>query len=552
MMSSTPSSAASPANIAPAPVQSVKTPSADNMGAVALDASIPVSGIGPTKNWVIPPRPKPGRKPATDTPPTKRKAQNRAAQRAFRERRAARVGELEEQLKETEEERQKRETTMHNQIALQSAKISKLEEDVQRFSEEANIWRDRYFELQRKFEDESKEKDAAFMEMSYLRNGSKATGTNAVPLPPRRQQNPQNNQTAPVMQNEVQTDLSNEPRGCGGCTATSSCACLETAMSIATSGCGKCTAGSHCECLDETLKAAEMEITMGHELKRPLSTCPASDDIKRPRFSIEQPPHHEIDFTAQFSQTRPRLMTHRSSQDHLIPSSTAAPAESCGFCAEGTYCACAEALEAPNAVIEAVCENRPAPLLNEVTPPPSDTDGNSPDVHGVKLPSLHPNHRIHHSLQSGSDNTATIPNLLKIPAKQPYSGHDSTLKGPGSCKQCQEDPRSGLFCRSLAAMRASNGSTSEMSGDCCGGLNAADGGCCRKQDSSSSLTLSCADTYKTLAIHKKFNQATDDISDWLPKLQTSLPCQTGRAPLDIEAASVMNVLKYFDVRFGRS
>src|SRR4051812_14305202 len=53
-----------------------------------------------SKEWVIPPRPKPGRKPATDTPPTKRKAQNRAAQRAFRERRAARVGELEEQMEE--------------------------------------------------------------------------------------------------------------------------------------------------------------------------------------------------------------------------------------------------------------------------------------------------------------------------------------------------------------------------------------------------------------------------------------------------------------------
>jgi hypothetical protein len=551
MMSSTPSSAASPANIAPAPVLAVKTSNADNMTAMALDATMPISGIGPTKNWVIPPRPKPGRKPATDTPPTKRKAQNRAAQRAFRERRAARVGELEEQLKETEEERQKRESAMHNQIALQSAKISKLEEDVQRFSEEANTWRHRYFELQRRLEDESMEKDAAVMELAYLRNGSRATGTNAVPLPPRRQQNSQRNQPAPMMQNEVPTALANEPLGCGGCTTTSSCACLETAMSIATSGCGKCTAESHCECLDETLKAAEMEITMDHDLKRPLSAAPASDDIKRPRFLIG-PQQQEIDFTAQFSQTRPPLTRHRSSQDHLIPSSTRAPAESCGFCAEGTYCACAEVVEAPNAIIEADHTNRLAPLLNEVTPPPSDTDGNSPDVHGIKLPPLHPNHRIHHSLQPGSDNTAVIPSLLNIPAKQSYPGQESTPKGPGSCKQCQEDPRSGLFCRSLAAIRASNGFASEKSGDCCGGLNAADGGCCRKQDSSSGLTLSCAETYKTLAVHENFDQASDNIGDWLPKLHTSLPRQNGRAPLDIEAASVMNVLKYFDVRFGRS
>ncbi len=131
-MSSTPSSVASPANIAPAPALPVKTLNEEKMATSNSNSSMPTSSIGPTKNWVVPPRPKPGRKPATDTPPTKRKAQNRAAQRAFRERRAARVGELEEQLKETEEERQIRERTMHNQIALQSAKILKLEEDVQR------------------------------------------------------------------------------------------------------------------------------------------------------------------------------------------------------------------------------------------------------------------------------------------------------------------------------------------------------------------------------------------------------------------------------------
>jgi hypothetical protein len=551
-MPSAPLSAASPANIAPARVLSFKTPSTDNMAAMALDSSISISSIGPTKTWVVPPRPKPGRKPATDTPPTKRKAQNRAAQRAFRERRAARVGELEEQLKETEEERQKRESTMHSQIALQSAKISRLEEDVQRFSEEANTWRNRYFELRQKLENEARDKDAALMELSYLRNGSKATGTKAVPLPPRRQEHPQNSETFAVTQNEVQTSSANESLGCGGCTATSRCACLETAMSIATSGCGKCTVGSHCECLDETLKAAEMEITMEHELKRPLSIGPAQDDIKRRRFLIEQTPQNEIDFTARFSQNRPRLPTHRSSQGHLMPPSTSVPAESCGFCAEGTYCACAEAPGAPNGPSEADHHNRLAPLLNEVTPPPSDTDGKSPDVHSFKLPPLHPNHRIHHSFQSESDNSAAIPNLLNIPAQQSYSGHESTSEGPGSCKQCQEDPRSGLFCRSLAAIRASNGSTNGMSESCCRGLNAADDSCCRKGEDNSNLTLSCAEAYKTLAIHKNFDQATDSICDWLPKLQTSLPRQAGRAPLDIEAASVMNVLKYFDVRFGRN
>ena len=56
--------------------------------------------IGISKNWVLPPRNKPGRKAALEKPPTKRQEQNRAAQKAFRERKAARVGELERENSE--------------------------------------------------------------------------------------------------------------------------------------------------------------------------------------------------------------------------------------------------------------------------------------------------------------------------------------------------------------------------------------------------------------------------------------------------------------------
>ena len=42
-----------------------------------------VTTIQTSKDWVLPPRPKPGRKPSVDTPASKRKAQNRAAQKSF-------------------------------------------------------------------------------------------------------------------------------------------------------------------------------------------------------------------------------------------------------------------------------------------------------------------------------------------------------------------------------------------------------------------------------------------------------------------------------------
>lgn len=52
----------------------------------------------------IPPRPKPGRKPATDSPSSKRKEQNREAQRAYRARKAQQCDELEEELSKRNKE----------------------------------------------------------------------------------------------------------------------------------------------------------------------------------------------------------------------------------------------------------------------------------------------------------------------------------------------------------------------------------------------------------------------------------------------------------------
>jgi hypothetical protein len=130
------------------------------------------NAIGPTKEWMLPPRPKPGRKLATDRSPNKRKAQNRAAQRAFRERRAARVGELEEQLKETEEGRQKREKAMREQIESQNDAISRLEAQVQRFSDETKAWHERYLQLEKRLAHEEQGKNAVLIKLRHLRNNS--------------------------------------------------------------------------------------------------------------------------------------------------------------------------------------------------------------------------------------------------------------------------------------------------------------------------------------------------------------------------------------------
>jgi len=514
---STPSSAGSPAAIAPAPpTLAIKTANASNMAALAPANSLPTPSMITRKEWVIPPRPKPGRKPATDTPPTKRKAQNRAAQRAFRERRAARVGELEEQLEETKEEQAKREAGMRE-------KILRLEADVERFSGELQSWRLRCDTLDRIADYERREKEAALAELSYLRNGAKATGTDAVPLPRRHRQTPQK-APEPQQFTPQPPKIDPEPLGCGGCTSTSRCACVEEAMAIATQGCGKCTLDTHCECLEEAINST-VGMTASTELKRAHSPSAEEQADKRRRQSAPSTAPStplEVDFTAQFSS---KPVARPSIQESSIQISRP-PAESCGFCDEGTFCACAEAAAAN----DRDHENRLAPLLNEVTPPPSDTDA---DGSMVKLPSMHPNH-------------------MHRPVAAPPTSNPCA-NGPGTCKQCQSDPKSGLFCRSLAAMRASSTSSAVPEG-CCGG-NAGGGGCCKSLPTAATShpppSLSVADTYKTLSTHKGFEQASDELNTWLGRLHATPPQQAGRAATEVEAASVMGVLKLFDRRFGR-
>ncbi|KAK7678154.1 hypothetical protein QCA50_018827 [Cerrena zonata] len=99
---------------APSPAKTSSATSSTNLAPSPNASGFPQ--IITSKEWVLPPRPKPGRKPSVDTPASKRKAQNRAAQRAFRERRATRVQELEEKLMEVEKDKELRELNLHNTI----------------------------------------------------------------------------------------------------------------------------------------------------------------------------------------------------------------------------------------------------------------------------------------------------------------------------------------------------------------------------------------------------------------------------------------------------
>lgn len=80
-----------------------QSPSSSTTNAREIEVGETNEKIQPKKEWVLPARAKPGRKPSEVEPPTKRKAQNRASQRAFRERRQSYLASLEAKVNEYEE-----------------------------------------------------------------------------------------------------------------------------------------------------------------------------------------------------------------------------------------------------------------------------------------------------------------------------------------------------------------------------------------------------------------------------------------------------------------
>ncbi|KXN89926.1 AP-1-like transcription factor [Leucoagaricus sp. SymC.cos] len=118
-----------------------------------------------SKEWVIQPKPKPGRKPKKDTAPTNkdedesdakgRRVQNRAAQRAFRERKQSQLAELQARIQQYEQGEIERNVALQNiakrlkeeneslrrENALLTEKISKLEKE-QQVAQEKKRWRD--------------------------------------------------------------------------------------------------------------------------------------------------------------------------------------------------------------------------------------------------------------------------------------------------------------------------------------------------------------------------------------------------------------------------
>ncbi|KAI1420056.1 hypothetical protein F5Y12DRAFT_788565 [Xylaria sp. FL1777] len=521
---------------------------------IANTAVLPPKTSITSKEWVIPPRPKPGRKPATDTPPTKRKAQNRAAQRAFRERRAARVGELEEELEEQREEHERTQQQLHHLVEGLKAEVDSLrsqcgalKDSLEKERTERVAATSELESLRRRWRDEVSSvssRNGSFMSHhGRIQSFSSQHQTSRASL---ASNGPAHRNSAiafsiPQMISPPESLVSSshpqglsDVTGCGNCSSTGSCSCVDDVLASTTVECGKCSLGTRCECLEAALNSPVTATDT--ELKRkPSHISELAPDEKRQK--AESYPN-EIDFTAMFSSKKSVSIAAPPPPTEPIPPAQPSlqPREPCGFCTESSYCMCAETAAA------AAPQTLP-PMSQQVqTPPPSEDDVGPPPMEvtstgAIKLPSLR-------SLNRNSFQSAGKPSSCRA-------------NGPGTCSQCLRDPKSGLFCRSLAASFARE--SGNTSGVCCG--SSAASGCCKSvnppaltSNSATRVSLSCADAYQTLSSHPGFERATDEIETWLPKLRAvPKPGNTlGRTALDVETASIMGVLKEFDVRFGRN
>lgn len=370
--------------------------------------------------------------------------------------------------------------------AQMNGRIRQLEADLDSCNQMLLSWRRRMQELETTIIEERKLREHAEAEVAILRNGQKH-GTDAVPLPPRKLNRQQHQAMVRETIDESQT--------------------LNPDKDVPL-GCGKCSQDTRCECIEQAFDISDIAASNADApSKRPHS--PQSDGENK-RLRQQEPQENEIDFTTHFSPKKPPNLITSASSTSISASAT--DPDPCGFCQDDTPCICAEM------AFEAI-KSEPRPSLSRI--------------------------------QSTTDQ---VPTDLA-------SSSNPCINGPGTCAQCISDANSTLFCKSLAATRSNNQQPMQISS-----AKPVASPPPTPTDSNQfpdsietpsnpqiitrGVTLSCADAYETLSRHPAFEQASLELSTWMPQLAT-VPGGKERTAFEVEAASVMGVLRFFDRRFGK-
>ncbi|KAK0663089.1 AP-1-like transcription factor [Lasiodiplodia hormozganensis] len=276
----TPANAASP----PQGPSHASTPLALAPGPGVSPYITPAMNQGPCGNsYVIPPRPKPGRKPATDDPPSKRKQQNREAQRAFRQRKTQKMEETNRELQRALDERRQqteahqREVT-HLNAALQDErqrsdglqrKVDQLTSDNDSMRQQLEFMQDKLLKLERDIEYYRRLPPQNQLTPPAWRGdaddqpapNAEARGDQAPTTAPPSASNPI---TLPPL---VRSEHAAPKDGCGRCADNGDCPCVDSLVDFS----GSNRPGRPAPDDDE-----EMEIDFTNFGKRPAATRPST------------------------------------------------------------------------------------------------------------------------------------------------------------------------------------------------------------------------------------------------------------------------------------
>ncbi|KAF3054033.1 hypothetical protein E8E11_009613 [Didymella keratinophila] len=293
---------------------------ATSSGTVATTSSTSSSGgpctpaaggptVGPTgRSYVIPPRPKPGRKPATDEPASKRKAQNRESQRAFRARKAAKVTELAEQVEVMQQKHNEEKNellneinNLHKQVHDARRALEQQCDYTKQVEEERDYWKEQHDNVLRNQPNDNGQV------INHINGRNDATAT--LYQPPASHNSPVRHSVSsfPGFGTPISDDV---PGGCSNC-QPGNCACINK--------------------MEEDMKELEniMDQPFMPAVPLPRRNNRSATEVN---LSLSSEPE-EIDFTG-FGRPSTALLD----DDQKIH-------DSCGFCENGGHCVCRDARE---------------------------------------------------------------------------------------------------------------------------------------------------------------------------------------------------------------
>lgn len=541
------------------------------------------------REWVLPPRPKPGRKPSVDTPASKRKAQNRAAQRAFRERRATRVQELEEKLLEVEKEKEVKEMGLVNTINKLKFENQFLLKSLEQLRLDFNSFRSsmsngasprpesqpfgQLGSLLVNSATTNPYKSELSQSAQHLLNFAKSPVNHSTGSPALLQYSVQQILPAPSADSppavQMFRPVLNHSRP-SQVTPLSQDNSPNKGNKSSTEDfdCGVCLK-EQCLCEDVGLKSLSKSL---EETLNSFTPMPAVSLRGKRKSAVS-----EIDFTSEFSfrkmpdlkrlckDSLERTVTREPENNTSSAFNEDSPLENCGFCSDDTPCVCREAAKEA-ARLSASLKPKEEEEQDEAGPtllPPIQMSSSA--IRKSSLPVMHPGPTL--EIREFANMNGSVPTVVakgeEAPAETaaPKEEKSGCTGNPGTCNQCQMDPMSTLFCTTVASKAALEKQTTrpkekkelEKVHEESEEVELLDSQSSRAQSlapltnpstplpstpsgSNTGIFIPCADAYKTLSRHKRFNSV--DFSSLVGRLTT-------RGML-VEVQSVANVLRELD------